>query len=280
MPTSSSLPHEPRTATGFATDGDVLRALLVRAGDTLLAHFDPATPITASAKADGSPVTAADLASERTILAGLRAAWPGDTLVSEEGGGGTEDTRAPARWFIDPLDGTSAFLEGLAHWGPTAARVDAEGRVLVGGTWLPRLREGWWVEEGVAWHQDRRLPRLGAPPSVLLVPSALHRDATLRWPGKARCLGGTAAHLALVARGAAAAVIVGRGWSPWDVATGLALIDAVGGSARSLDGGRPTLGRGSEARWGAPFVAGAPEVVASLVHGGLRFVEGGQDAAG
>lgn len=62
----------------------------------------------AEAKADGSPITAADRAANAIILAGLRKARPDDAILSEESpyeGGTSRRT-----WYIDPLDGTKDFV--------------------------------------------------------------------------------------------------------------------------------------------------------------------------
>ncbi|MEM9107900.1 MAG: inositol monophosphatase family protein, partial [Pseudomonadota bacterium] len=60
----------------------------------------------AEIKSDGSPVTAADKAAEKIILAGLADCAPDIPVVSEE----SEESHrmnAPDRFFlVDPLDGT------------------------------------------------------------------------------------------------------------------------------------------------------------------------------
>lgn len=219
--------------------------------------------VTVRRKPDGSPVTDADLACEAVLLSGLARSFPQDAICSEESG--SSGGPGPCRWVVDPIDGTSAFVEGLAHWGPTLARIDAAGRVVLGATSLPRLHETWWVHEGRAFFGGTELPPLrgmGEAPRVVYIPSGLHQGLQLAWPGRARCLGGTAAHLALVARGAAAAAVVGAHWHLWDVATGLALIEAVGGTARRASDGAP-LHVHDDA--GAPFIAGIPEAVERLL---------------
>ena len=222
-------------------------------------------------KADASPVTDADLAAEAVLIEGLRRVWPDDTIISEECGvlpGGSG-----AVWYVDPIDGTSAFTEGLAHFGPTVARV-TEGpggrRIVLGATRLPRLDEGYHVESGVGWWNGARLPPLAArsPSRVVYLPSGFHRTYLLDYPGKGRCLGGTAAHLALVARGAAGAVIVPPAWSLWDTAAGLALIDDLGGRAVRLPDGAPLDPFRDE---GVPFLAGFDEVVMDLLAPGRIF---------
>lgn len=249
---------------------------VARVDELARGHFERG--LTVQRKPDGSPVTDADLACESALIEGIHGIFPGDSLCSEERGR-VEPTGAISgwHWLVDPIDGTSALVEGLAHWGPTVARLDKTGRVRLAVTSLPRLRETWLLHAGTAWFGGnapgadgsawRRLSPLAArePPRVLYVPSGLHLGGRLNWHGKARCLGGTAAHLALVASGAAAATLVGPSWQPWDVATGLALIDAVGGVARRVSDGAPLdLLEGG----GAPFIAGNPEAVERLVANG------------
>jgi len=224
-------------------------------------------------KADGTWLTDADLAAEAVLLDALRARWPEDTILSEERG--AIPGRPDARWVVDPLDGTSAFTEGLAHWGPVIARLVAHGdteRVDLGGLWLPRLNEHYHVEDGRGWFNGEPLRPLDRAtlPKVVYLPSAFHRHFNLDFAGKTRCLGGTAAHLALVARGSARAAIVAPGWSIWDTAVGLALIEAVGGRALRLPAHGDSEGSSDPAPLdpfrdtGAAFIAGDADTVAEL----------------
>jgi fructose-1,6-bisphosphatase/inositol monophosphatase family enzyme len=245
--------------------GRSLRALLEAAGDASLGHFGAGDP---RKKADGSWLTDADLAAETVLLDTLRVVWPEDTIHSEERG--AIPGSPLSRWVVDPLDGTSAFTEGLAHWGPTIARIvsgPGGDRVEVGGLWLPRLREHFHYEEGRGWFNGALLRRLDptTTPRVIYLPSAFHRHYGVDFVGKARCLGGTAAHLALVARGSALAALVAPGWSIWDTAVGLSLIEAVGGRALRLPDRAPLdLFRDT----GAAFVAGEAGAVEELVSPG------------
>src|SRR5438046_65493 len=65
-------------------------------------------------KAPGDPVTNADLAAERVIVAALRAAFPSDAIVSEETEDGVGD--AARVWFIDPIDGTRELVKGTDEY--------------------------------------------------------------------------------------------------------------------------------------------------------------------
>jgi len=249
--TVPSIPGAPVDSTDA-----VLRPLLAAAGSLALGGFRQVRGVP---KADGSIVTAVDRTAESVLVEGLSEAFPADGIVGEEG---ASRPGTAATWFIDPLDGTRAFLEGLAHWGPTVARV-SEGRVLAGAIWLPRTRDHFFVrDETDAFLDGRRLHRLtrssGPPDGSLFVPSRLLLHLRLRWPGRTRSLGSIAAHLALVAAGGVEACIVGPGWQPWDAAAGIALVRAVGGAVATL-GGLPLDFRSDV---GTPFVAGTPRAVA------------------
>lgn len=249
----------------YSRDPTLLLEILAAADDVARTHFERGVDV--RNKPDGSLVTDADIEAEKVILEGLRLYFPNDDLWSEESGeSAAVGEPSTHRWVVDPIDGTSAFVEGLAHWGPSLARIDSSGRVLLAATSVTRLREVWWLYEGRAYFGDKELPPLttGAP-QVLYIPSGLHKRAQLKWMGKARCIGGTAAHMALVARGSAMAVFVGPDWHLWDVAAGLGLIEAVKGVARRLSDGAPLQ---LLADVGAPFIAGNPDVVEALLAAG------------
>jgi myo-inositol-1(or 4)-monophosphatase len=84
-------------------------------------------------------VTAADLAVEQLVRDRIAAAFPDDGLLGEEGG-----LRAPAPgggvWIVDPIDGTTNFLRGLADWGVSIGYAGAE-RLTHGVIFLPDLDE-------------------------------------------------------------------------------------------------------------------------------------------
>jgi myo-inositol-1(or 4)-monophosphatase len=59
-------------------------------------------------------VSDVDLASERLIVDGLRAAFPADGLLAEEGA--SSAGTSSRRWIIDPLDGTRNYVTGAGPW--------------------------------------------------------------------------------------------------------------------------------------------------------------------
>lgn len=85
------------------------------------------------------PVTEADRAIEELLRAGITAMLPGDAVVGEENGrSGPEE--ASRTWYLDPIDGTKAFLTGMAGWG-TLVGVVEDGRAVAGWMDQPVLGE-------------------------------------------------------------------------------------------------------------------------------------------
>ena len=85
-------------------------ALAIDAGGKILEVY--ATEFDVQSKADESPLTQADLASNRAIVTGLQALTPDIPIISEEDGlpSFAERSNWNRYWLIDPLDGTREFV--------------------------------------------------------------------------------------------------------------------------------------------------------------------------
>jgi 3'(2'), 5'-bisphosphate nucleotidase len=93
------------------------------------------TGFNAEAKADQTPVTEADIASDRILRRGLLEAFPNDSLLSEE----SEDHHRSSNrtWIIDPLDGTRGFISDVEGYAVQIGLVEDETPVL-GVVYEPR----------------------------------------------------------------------------------------------------------------------------------------------
>ncbi|UCE86277.1 MAG: histidinol-phosphatase [Deltaproteobacteria bacterium] len=94
-------------------------------------------------KADGSPVTEADRAAERSIRATLGDAYPDVAILGEEYGGRV--AREGPCWVVDPIDGTIAFSRGIPLFSTLIALLE-DGEPVLGLIDLPALGErlvGW-----------------------------------------------------------------------------------------------------------------------------------------
>jgi histidinol-phosphatase len=98
-------------------------------------------------KRDGSLVTEADEATERELRRLIEARFADHAVLGEEQGlaGGEE---APARWILDPIDGTHSFARGVPIWG-TLIACERAGVVEVGVASAPALGTRWWAGRGL-----------------------------------------------------------------------------------------------------------------------------------
>jgi myo-inositol-1(or 4)-monophosphatase len=87
-------------------------AIAQEAGDLARRHFLDRDAMAITFKGPQDWLTQADRQVEDLVTGRIRAAFPGDSCVGEEGGG----TEAGSVWVIDPIDGTSNFARGVPHF--------------------------------------------------------------------------------------------------------------------------------------------------------------------
>lgn len=130
-----------------ASDLDLALRLADAADALTLARFG-SLDLEVEQKADMTPVTDADRATEDALRDILATARPADAILGEERGGADDGART---WIIDPIDGTKNFLRGVPVWATLIALVDA-GQPRVGCVSAPALHRRWWAAEGLgAW---------------------------------------------------------------------------------------------------------------------------------
>jgi len=131
-------------------------AIAARAAATLMAMRGGALEVGRKELLD--VVTAADLASERIVLDGLRALTPAVSILSEEAGT-TGAGGGRARWIVDPLDGTVNYAAGLPWFSVTLAYQE-DGRTRVGVLHAPAAGVIARYAEGSVASVNGRPPRV------------------------------------------------------------------------------------------------------------------------
>ncbi|MFO0830699.1 MAG: inositol monophosphatase family protein [Phycisphaerales bacterium] len=134
--------------------------------------------LTASDKADGSPVTSADKEGETIIRRVINAQFPDDAILGEE----FPETHGSSgyRWVIDPIDGTRSFIRGQPTFAVLIG-IEHAGRVVGGVASFPALQETLWASAGAgAWWST---PAQGVLPAKVSTTSAL-QEAIVEslWP--------------------------------------------------------------------------------------------------
>jgi len=118
------------SSVSYTRERSVAIAAAQAAGDAVRAQYDAQTAATYE-KADGSPVTDADLASDRIIRTWLGGAFPDDAILTEEGADVPARLSAERVWIVDPIDGTAQFIARTGQFDVLIALV-VNGRPVVG----------------------------------------------------------------------------------------------------------------------------------------------------
>lgn len=227
-----------------------------RGAGVLLHYWEQLGKEDAHVKARNDWVSAADRESEATIIEYLLQQCPGDGILGEEGGrtgGATGRT-----WIIDPLDGTSNYLQHFPIWSVSIGLRD--GDEIVAGVIYEPLRDLFFTaERGAGAFRNGERIRVSDQPAVessflatgfpfraqqfVAVYCRIFQDVITSAKGVRRA-GSAALDLAYTAAG------VFDGFfemhlSPWDVAAGSLLVTEAGGRVTDFSGGNRWLERGN-----------------------------------
>jgi 3'(2'), 5'-bisphosphate nucleotidase len=219
-----------------------------RAGAAIMRVYDAG--FTVQHKEDDSPLTQADLESQKVILEGLTALTPDIPILSEESAQAPWGQRQTWRelWVVDPLDGTREFVKRNGEFTVNIALVIDHEPVL-GVVSAPAQGLLYWGAVGVgafSHHQgSERLPiHISAPGDPLrVVGSRSHASVEttnyLRGVKPHVITGiGSSLKFCLVAEGKADLYPRFGPTSEWDTAAGQSLLEAAGGHVTRLDGHR------------------------------------------
>lgn len=169
---------------GIRTDLQLAHQAADHADAIAMRHFRAAGVAWQRAKADGSPVTAADHEVEHAVRMLINEAVPTDAFLGEELGA---HGRSRRRWIIDPIDGTASFLAGEPEWGTLIALADG-GAVLLGMVSAPACGRRWWAVPGAgAWTAALPTDPRTSPSRLAVTAATSLQDATVGiWPPPAR----------------------------------------------------------------------------------------------
>jgi 3'(2'), 5'-bisphosphate nucleotidase len=228
-------------------------ALALQAGDAILPFWRTGTAVTA--KADDSPVTAADLAAHHLILDGLTALDPNIPVLSEEDANIPQSVRAGWQrwWLVDPLDGTKEFISGSEEFTVNIALIE-QGQVVFGVVSMPTSGRFYVGGAGLgAWRGDKDTPP--SPIQVRTVPPAGQAFTVVASrrhssPEQERLLAGLSASLGelklanigsslkfcLLAEGSADCYPRLAPTSQWDTAAAQGVLEGAGGEVLELSG--------------------------------------------
>ena len=130
-------------AARFRAAKDIAR----EAGQAALDYFRDPNALKVDSKGPQDFVSQADRAVEALIGDRIHKLFPDDGFLGEEGGGAIGDRDANGLWVVDPIDGTSNFINRVPAWCVSIAYV-RQGQIEVGVVYDPNADELFTARRG------------------------------------------------------------------------------------------------------------------------------------
>jgi 3'(2'), 5'-bisphosphate nucleotidase len=227
---------------------DALMPIAARAGAAIMRIYDG--EFTVERKDDNSPLTLADLESQRLIVERLQQLTPDVPVLSEESAQAPWSVRQSWRelWVVDPLDGTREFVKRNGEFTVNIALV-VEHEAVLGLVAAPAQGISYWGAAGIGAFRlegngQVSQIRVAAPASPLrVVGSRSHMSRETAeylagFPPYEMTGVGSSLKFCLLAEGKADLYPRFGPTSEWDTAAGQALLEAAGGHVTRMDGHR------------------------------------------
>ena len=169
---------QKNSSESYAREMLVALELAREAGAAILSFYDGPLDIEQKPGADDlEPVTQADKVANELIVSRLQREFPDDGILAEESIDTARRLDKSRVWMIDPLDGTTGFIEGNGDFAVQIGLAE-NGRSVLGVVYQPltgvlyrAVEDGsCWIERpdfaatqgSVSAHQDIRTMRLAA----------------------------------------------------------------------------------------------------------------------
>jgi 3'(2'), 5'-bisphosphate nucleotidase len=234
--TLDGLEHELSVAVGLAQS----------AGEEICQYYR--TGLAVDRKAGDEPVTAADRASDRLIVAGLQAAFPHDGLLTEESDDDPSRLQKERVWIVDPLDGTVDFVAGTEDFVVQIA-LAIHGTPVLGVIYQPVTGLLYYASQGrgayrmVDGTEERlRVSTTRDPQRMCLAASRSHYSAYVEAARKALGIesvtqrGSVGLKAGLLAQGACDLYLATTIAKEWDICAPHAVLSEAGGVITNLCG--------------------------------------------
>lgn len=220
-------------------------------------------------KDDNSPVTEADLAVDKVIVAALEKTYPDIPVVSEERNSDRVNANSVSRFFlVDPIDGTKEFIKKTGEFTINVALIE-NGAPRAGVVYAPALGRLFMADiDGAVFEmdeQDNKKPlslRDCASSELIAVASRSHNTPeTQEFLDSHKIEGcvsaGSSLKFCLIAAGEADIYPRFGPTMEWDTAAGHAVLRAAGGEVVNID--RSPLTYGKTDFRNPNFIASSPE---------------------
>jgi 3'(2'), 5'-bisphosphate nucleotidase len=217
-----------------------LKNIAREAGEAILAVYnDPQQNSDIDFKADDSPLTKADLASNKVIVAGLQQLSQEYPILSEEEKHQAYEERKHWHtfWLVDPLDGTKEFINRNGEFTVNIALIK-DRKPILSVIYVPVHDIMYWADEDKAWKESSseqvELRVNNSTVNRVAVRSKSHaspeEEAVLEHYGVVDSISvGSSLKFCMVAEGKADVYYRHGPTMEWDTAAGQAILQSAGG---------------------------------------------------
>ena len=192
--------------------------------------------ITITFKSDGSRVTSSDILVHNQLSLFIQDYFKDDGLVSEEGE--IIPSRSGAFWILDPIDGTSFYIDRKPHYRILLSRVE-HGEPTLGVMYLPELNEFLYARKGIGTYRNGEIVRVSNSKDPVRLFS--NQEGAKNWSGGKYPTEGAIAVMALCSGELDGIVFHVSGGNIWDYVPYLSLVEEAGGQVTKRDGTRFTF---------------------------------------
>lgn len=233
----------------LARELEVATDLAQQAGAAVMRHYR--RDVVVEYKDKREPVTIADREADRLIRAGLEATFPGDGLLSEEAEDDPTRLDKERVWIIDPVDGTTEFIDQTGEFAVQIALTVA-GQPVLGVVYQPVHDLLYYAVQGQGafaehdgHHTELHVSRESDPSQMCLIASRSHYggfiDAARRTLGidSVQRLGSVGLKIGQLSQGACDLYLATRVCKEWDLCAPHAILLEAGGVLTDLWGKVP-----------------------------------------
>ncbi len=125
---------------------NIITRACMKASKSLIRDFGEIENLQVSSKGPGDFVSSADRRTEKIIIDELQKAHPEYGIITEESGM-INKTNFKNRWIVDPIDGTTNFLNGVPHFAISIG-YEEENEIKCGVIFDPIKNEMFCAEKG------------------------------------------------------------------------------------------------------------------------------------
>jgi myo-inositol-1(or 4)-monophosphatase len=209
-------------------------------------------------------VSFVDKEAERILVEGLRGILPDSGFIAEENTAGHHNEKY--LWIVDPLDGTTNFIHGVAPYAISIA-LQIDGKTALGLVYELGQKELFYSCSGMPVYCNQKVVSVSKADGLnnALIATGFHTSNFERLDQQLNVLkkivegshglrrhGSAATDLAYVAAGRFDGFFE-YGLNPWDVAAGAFLVQQAGGIVSDYTGGGNYM-------FGKEMIAGSPKV--------------------